>query len=353
MMRVALQCSQYRLLLILSLCCNVIVTARPCVGTLLFAHQPRPDKNEEALAPSSRQRREFVSKILASSASVLVGTASVAHAETVGKDENCQDSSCLGVWDGLLADCPHGKLDMKSGAGCVSSQDDTPGVFAEPWDYSEAPNDSMDYQDQMRLLRPSIELVCSKRGDSVQNLVEDGRYLRVIFTDNKTKEKSVGEFYFTPNDSTVQFRIGTLTPGGGSAGFISASLKNIERAEMIRKQCRYTKIPVLRNRRRSFVFGESGECANRYQPLNLGCLVVCVVYVYLFRFDSNPSKSYPLLTNTLFTDLDSFGPSGNALGPPADMADGEMEGRLEFDEKRDLRIDFLQSPQAPLPLKLN
>ena len=60
------------------------------------------------------------------------------------------------------------------------------------------------------------------------------------------------------------------------------------------------------------------------------------------------------MTNTLFfTDLDSFGPSGNALGPPADMTDGEIEGRLEFDEKRDLRIDFLQSPQAPLPLKLN
>ena len=300
MMRVALQCSQYRLLLILSLCCNVIVTARPCVGTLLFAHQPRPDKNEEALAPSSRQRREFVSKILASSASVLVGSASVAHAETVGKDENCQDSSCLGVWDGLLADCPHGKLDMKSGAGCVSSQDDTPGVFAEPWDYSEAPNDSMDYQDQMRLLKPSIELVCSKRGDSVQYLVEDGRYLRVIFTDNKTKEKSVGEFYFTPNDSTVQFRIGTLTPGGGSAGIISASLKNIERAEMIRKQCRYTKIPVLRNRKRSFVFGESGECSYRHQSLNLVfvCCIMLSTCIY-FRFAAQ-SYLYALLEYSLF-----------------------------------------------------
>ena len=214
-------------------------------------------------APPSRRR--FISDVIAQSTSILIGITAVAHAETVGKDENCQDSSCLGVWDGLLADCPHGKLDMKSGAGCVSSQDDTPGVFAEPWDYSEAPNDSMDYQDQMRLLKPSIELVCSKRGDSVQYLVEDGRYLRVVFTDNKTKEKSVGEFYFTPGDSTVQFRIGTLTPGGGSAGLISASLKNIERAEMIRKQCRYTKIPVLRNRKRSFIFGESGECINQYQ----------------------------------------------------------------------------------------
>lgn len=55
-------------------------------------------------------------------------------AETVGKDPDCNDASCLGVWDGLLADCPHyDKIAMYSGsAGCASSQDDTPGVFAEP-----------------------------------------------------------------------------------------------------------------------------------------------------------------------------------------------------------------------------
>lgn len=80
--------------------------------------------------------------------------------------------------------------------------------------------------------------------------------------------------------------------------------------------------------------------------------VVFVVVLCCVRFKVlNPIS----ITNTLFcsTDLDSFGPSGNALGPPGDMSDGEIEGRLEFDEKRDLRIDFLQSPQAPLPLKLN
>jgi len=53
-------------------------------------------------------------------------------AETIGKDPNCADASCAGVWDGLLADCPHGGLGMNLGAGCVSSQDDTPGIFAEP-----------------------------------------------------------------------------------------------------------------------------------------------------------------------------------------------------------------------------
>jgi hypothetical protein len=52
-------------------------------------------------------------------------------AETVGKDSDCTDRLCLGVWDGLLADCPHG-LGLNAGAGCTSSQDDTPGIFSEP-----------------------------------------------------------------------------------------------------------------------------------------------------------------------------------------------------------------------------
>ena len=231
---------------------------------------------------------------------------------------------------------------MNAGAGCVSSQDDMPGVFAEPWDYSEAPNDSLDYEEQMRLLKPSIELVCSKRGDSVQYLIEDGRYLRALITDAKTNEKSgenfcimmlllsitlnaqhaqkiislhhsffqphciscrryfpVAEFYFTPNDTTVQFRIGTLSLGSGGSGLLNSSLKNMERSELIRKKLRYTKIPVLRNRKRSFFFGES--------------------------------------------DLDTFGPGSAALGPPAEMTDGEIEGRLEVDPNRDSKIDLTQS----------
>lgn len=65
-------------------------------------------------------------------ATQLVSGDPVSAAETIGKDPDCNESSCLGVWDGLLADCPHGKLSINSGAGCVSSQDDTPGCFAEP-----------------------------------------------------------------------------------------------------------------------------------------------------------------------------------------------------------------------------
>eukprot|EP00957_Ditylum_brightwellii_P102306 7799144-Ditylum_brightwellii.AAC.1 len=216
-------------------------------------------------------------------------------AETVGKDPNCNDGSCLGIWDGLLADCPHdGKLSLGGGAGCVSSQDDTPGVFAEPWDYSEAPNNSLDWEEQMRLLIPTIKLVCAKRGDKVTIEQQSGRYLRVFFSDGKTGEESTGEFYFTPDDTTVQFRVGSVN---NSKASLSKSLRNMERCEMIRKELRFTKIPVLRNRKRALFFVES--------------------------------------------DFDTFGPGSAALGPPAEMTTGELEGRQDVDPK--LKIDALQA----------
>ena len=194
------------------------------------------------------------------------------------------------MWDGLLADCPHtrGKF---GGAACVSSQDDTPGVFAEPWDYSES--SSLDWQEQMDHLKDALTKVAQRRGDELRFLINDGRYLRVVFTDAKSNERSVGEFYFVPDDTTVQFRIASL-----SAGTVAPlSLSNIERSESIRKELRFLKVPVLRNRRRSFFFVEADG-------------------------------------------LDTFGPGSASLGPPAEMATGELEGRQEEDPK--LRIEPLQ-----------
>jgi hypothetical protein len=86
-----------------------------------------------------------VATTMIASVTTLVSLPSPARsAETIGKADDCNDSYCLGVWDGMLADCPHssnnkdvmqGKasaLLLRTGAGCVSSQDDTPGIFAEP-----------------------------------------------------------------------------------------------------------------------------------------------------------------------------------------------------------------------------
>jgi len=200
---------------------------------------------------------------------------SVNAAETIGKDPNCNGPSCLGVWDGLLADCPHGNL---GGSACVSSQDDTPGIFAEPWDYSDL--DDISWENQMKVLVPALQLVMSKRGDRADIDLCEGRYLRSYITDGKSGEVSVAEFYFTEADTTVQFRIGVEKLSSTIPYF---DKKNMERAEAIRKYLKYTKLPVLRNRQRKLLFGES--------------------------------------------EFDTFGPGSASLGPPAEMTTGELEGR--------------------------
>jgi hypothetical protein len=223
--------------------------------------------------PSTKISRR---SILVSVTAIVTGAVPLAStAETIGKDPNCNDRGCLGVWDGLLADCPHNIAFSISGASCVSSQDDTPGIFSEPWDFGDF--DSLDYEDQMRRLIPVIQLVSAKRGDTVDILLQKERYLRVRFRDGKTSENSIGEFYFTPNDTTVQFRVGSVNES------TLLSLRNLERCELIRTRMGYQKLPVLRNRKQAFFFGES--------------------------------------------DLDTFGPGSAALGPPAEMSTRELEGR--------------------------
>jgi hypothetical protein len=259
---------------------------------VLILHLLALEPNALALQGCSATRRQWLQTGMFSIGSGIVGRPSIASAaETVGKDADCDDRSCLGVWDGLLADCPHGGL-RGGGSGCTCSQDDTPGIFSEPWDYSEAPNNSLDWNVQMNLLIPTIQLVSGRRGDQVVVLSQIDRYLRVLFTDGKSGEKSIGEFYFTPNDTTVQFRVASIASNGPKLG----SLRNMERCEMIRKELRYLKIPVLRNRKRSLFFVES--------------------------------------------DLDTFGPGSAALGPPAEMRTGELEGRQDVDPR--LKIDLMQ-----------
>jgi len=63
---------------------------------------------KEASHPSSLQgeesRKGFLLKGLISSFGVLLtSTDKAAAAETIGKDPDCDDITCLGVWDGLLA----------------------------------------------------------------------------------------------------------------------------------------------------------------------------------------------------------------------------------------------------------
>jgi uncharacterized protein (DUF1499 family) len=231
--------------------------------------------------------------------------------ETIGKDPNCNTANCLGIWDGLLANCDHSSnsrrttmLMIGGSAGCVSSQDDTPGTFAEPWDYSEDtsirsvmstttgsstenndPYDSTIVQSIMERIVQAIQKVSNRRGDTVEIIFQQQRYLHVLWTDHNSHEISDGEFYITPHDTTIQFRISTTqnTTSPRRSSLIQPSLRNIDRAELIRKELQWLKLPILRNRQRAFFFIESDQ-------------------------------------------FDTFGPQSAALGPPEEMSINTING---------------------------
>jgi hypothetical protein len=214
--------------------------------------------------------------LIATASAVCSGSTLAVAAETIVKDPQCNDAGCYGAWDGLLANCPSPSI-VGRGAGCVSSQDDTPGVFDEPWDYSDLDPDTWSHQEER--LRQAILRVSERQGDTVRFLVQEDRYLRVVWTDGTSGETSVGEFYWTPNDTTVQFRLASLSTTPMSNPWLSTS--NQKRAEQLRQALSYTKVPVLRNRKRTLLFFES--------------------------------------------EWDTFGPGSGALGSPAELPAREWE----------------------------
>ena len=143
----------------------------------------------------------------------------------------------LGVVGGDLAFC-------RNMAACVSSQDDRPAVWTEPWMYESSMETARN-----RL----IDAVLDLPGSSIT--VEEGRYLRANFKDPLTGDVDVAEFYFTPNDNTVQFRA-ERRPGRAARTLVGQVLSgadfggNYQRLEDLRIRLRFEKVPVLRYRRR-------------------------------------------------------------------------------------------------------
>ncbi|CAM9154366.1 unnamed protein product, partial [Hapterophycus canaliculatus] len=127
----------------------------------------------------------------ATRAEALTGffAAVVSAATVLAADAPGANSDGLGVVDDLLADCP-------STPTCVSSQDDRPYAFMEPWAY-EGP-----FERSMSRLRTYLE------SGGAKVIASSSRYLRVEFEAPKAFPASVddAEFYFTPGDALVQFR---------------------------------------------------------------------------------------------------------------------------------------------------
>ena len=77
------------------------------------------------------------------------------------------------------------------------------------------------------------------------------RYVRAEIVDKKTSAEDDIEFYFTPNDNTIQYR--SLRRVGTDV----FALENKNRIEKMRLALRFSNIPILRNRRRVLFFVES------------------------------------------------------------------------------------------------
>eukprot|EP00978_Attheya_sp_CCMP212_P048172 scaffold481611_cov63-Attheya_sp.AAC.1 len=165
--------------------CFVVLLVAPWVEVVWgMMVTTTPATSKTSSSDSSLSRRGFGLQVTVwgggfVSSVAAVPTRAAFAAETVGKDPNCNDPQCLGVWDGLLADCPHSsssilKIGTRTASSCVSSQDDTPGIFAEPWDYADSSSNSNDWTEQMRLLVAAIQLVSSKRGDQATVVLQEG-----------------------------------------------------------------------------------------------------------------------------------------------------------------------------------
>ncbi|CAM9124329.1 unnamed protein product [Discosporangium mesarthrocarpum] len=169
-------------------------------------------------------RRQVVVEFLAGATSVCAAIASLPRGE----------AEALGVVDDLFDDCP-------ATPTCVSSQDDRPYPFMEPWAYDTTTEVAMDR------LRTFVELT---KGAQIK--MATPRYLRAEYEVRSSLPPTVDEveFYFTPGDDLVQFRASRRE---GPTDFGA----NRRRMDGIRMALHFESIPVLRNRRRTLVFGES------------------------------------------------------------------------------------------------
>ena len=207
-------------------------------------------KNEKLRNDDKNSRRKAIGTYLSGVGAVFFGlnvkkTNALQPYVPPPKEGDCVD--CLGVVDDLLAAC--------SGQNnCISSQDDRPAVFREPWMYDE---DEGNLKSVIIKLKNGVQSLEDERY-KVKFLREDDRYLHAELFDYRTEAIDDMEFYLTPNDSLIQFRASrrNQSKDGGL---------NAKRLENIRIKERFEKLPVLRDRKRTFVFVESDQF-DRFGP---------------------------------------------------------------------------------------
>ena len=213
------------------------------IVTYAAHHGPRAASfSESSLQPMSisgvarsqiRHKLALVVTAAASTVSFSAAVNAVTGSSVTGPDSVVVDKT------GLFGLC----TDVSLLSSCVSSQDDRPAFFMSPWCYEGG------YQlAKTRLLEKVLEIP----GASITNVrtMNTDRFVAVEFSDEKRGTIDDAEFFFTPNDNTVQFR---SIRRGNTYDFGV----NRRRIENLRIALRFDSVPVLRNRRRILLFIES------------------------------------------------------------------------------------------------
>lgn len=179
--------------------------------TLLKDHSSEDMTLEHAVSASLLTCRSQTAAVLAS---IALATSTFQPAK----------ASALGVGNGLLDNCQPARV------SCVSSQDDTPTSFLEPWEYDEALEAVKERLVSAVMLEPRTTVV-----------VQQTRYIRFEIPTAIPDSIDDLEFFFPPLDNVVHFRSARRDR---SFDFFL----NRRRLDRLRQKIGLAPIPVLRNR---------------------------------------------------------------------------------------------------------
>jgi len=221
------------------------VHSKPTRSTRIFLSHEMGKVNASHSKVSQVSRKYLIKAASTSIIGLLLAKPAVCESR-----EQLYFNGQYGLQDGLFNDC-------RNIAACTSSQDDRPSTFLEPWSY-----DGSYEKAKKKLLGGLLNL---EPNAYIQ--FNDYRYIRADIPVNGQSPDVVDvlEFFFTPNDNTIQFR-------AERQGVISDFGKNRRRINLLRIKCEFEFVPVLRNRKRAFGFGESpldsfGPSSNDYSQV--------------------------------------------------------------------------------------
>lgn len=209
-----------------------------------FVMRQCDDRVQAELEFEWSSRRSWLANVIAT-ASALVAPRALAETKKPWPTDTsalmapraATETNKLWPKDGLFPDCPPTDT-------CVSSQDDRPKNWDNPW-VAEG-----ETKEEYKRLK---KLIVSK--DFGGRIVDtDGeRYIRAEFEESGLFGTSIddAEFFLAPNDTLWQFRAVRLGDARTDNG------ANKRRLENMRNALGYEKVTVLRNRRRVLIFSES------------------------------------------------------------------------------------------------